>query len=188
MSLALLADAGLPMISLAFPAMLVLLIPVIVVEGFLCKKWLGLTTWRAMEANAWSNLASMIFGIPVAWAIMFGVELASFGIIERSNVIRDGHSPLAQVIGLLLGSAWIMPSRHNLWLVPAATLILLVPFFFASYAIEYRVIKSVVGMPEGSPNLAYPLVRIAVRNANLVTYGVMFVATSVWLLFSFVQR
>ena len=119
---------------------------------------------------------------------VFGVELASFGIIERSNVIRDGHSPLAQVIGLLLGSAWIIPSRHSLWLIPAATLILLVPFFFASYAIEYRVIKSVVGMPEGSPNLAYPRVRIAVRNANLVTYGVMFVATSVWLLFSFVRR
>ena len=66
--------------------------------------------------------------------------------------------------------------------------ILLVPFFFASYAIEYRVIKSVVGMPEGSPNRAYPRVRIAVRNANLVTYGAMFAAPSVWLVFSFVRR
>jgi hypothetical protein len=44
-------------------------------------------------------------------------------------------------------------------------------------------------MPEGGPpNLAYRRVRIAVRNANLITYGAMFVATSVWLVFSFVRH
>jgi hypothetical protein len=51
----LLADAGIPMIFLAFPAMLMLLVPIIVVEGFLCKKWLALTTWDAMKSNAVSN-------------------------------------------------------------------------------------------------------------------------------------
>jgi hypothetical protein len=50
---------------------------------------------------------------------------------------------------------------------------------------EYLVIKFMVGMPEGGPpNLAYPRVRIAVRNANLISYGAMFVATAVWLLVS----
>lgn len=37
----------------------------------------------------------------------------------------------------------------------------------------------------GPPKLAYPRVRIAVRNANLITYGVMFMGTSVWLALSF---
>ncbi len=60
-----LADAGIPMILLAFPAMLMLLVPIIVVEGFLCKKWLALTTWDAMKSNAVSNLASTIIGVPV---------------------------------------------------------------------------------------------------------------------------
>src|SRR6266850_3962946 len=135
--LPLLADAGVPMIALTLPAMVMLLIPIILIEGFLCKRWLGLTTWQAMKSNAVSNLASTIIGVPVAWGIMLGVEFVTFGIIERSGAIQNWHSPLANVIGLFLGSAWIGPfDRSNVWVVPAAALVLLVPFFFASYYIE----------------------------------------------------
>jgi hypothetical protein len=174
------------MISLTFPLMLVLLVPVVVIEGFLCKKWLKLTTWEAIKSNAVSNLASTIFGIPVAWFAMLIVEFIAFGIIERVNVIDKWRSPIAQVVWLFLGSAWIgPPGKNSMWVVPAATLVLLVPFFLASYVIEYRVMKFMVGMPEdGPPNLAYSRVRIAVRDANLVTYGAMFVATVLWLVFS----
>ena len=184
--LPLLADAGVPMIFLTLPMMLALLIPVIAIEGYLCKKWLGLTTWEAMKSNAVSNLASTLIGVPVAWAIMFGVEMAMFGVIDRSKAIQNWQSPIAQVIWLFLGSAWIGPTDNkSAWLIPAATLILLIPFFLASYGIEYLVVKFMVGMPEGGPpNRSYPRVRIAVRNANFITYGLMLVAASIWLVFS----
>jgi hypothetical protein len=180
----LLADAGIPMIFLAFPAMIMLLIPIIVIEGFLCKKWLALTTWEALKSNAVSNLASTIVGVPLAWAIMLAVEFASMGLIERNHGIENWHSPLANVLFFFLGSAWLgPPDRASIWIIPAACLILLVPFFFASYCVEYFVIKWMVGMPAGGPpNVAYSRVRIAVRNANLITYGAMFLATTVWLL------
>jgi hypothetical protein len=179
--LPLLADAGIPMIFFTLPAMLMLLIPIILLEGFLCKKWLGLTTWEAMKANAVSNLASTIIGVPVAWAVMFGLEFGAMGLAEKSHAIDNWHSPLANLIFLLMGSAWIGSPAA----IPAATLVLLVPFFFASYGIEYLVIRFMVGMPDGGPpNLVYPRVRIAVRNANLISYGSMFVATAVWLLLS----
>lgn len=179
------ADVGLPMIVFAFPAMVILLIPIIVVEGLVCKKMLGLTTWQAMKSNAFSNLASTLIGIPITWALMLILEYGTAGLANASDRIQDWHSPLANVVFFLLSSAWIAPPEGNyVWLVPAATLVLLVPFFFASYGIEYMVIRQMVGMPEGGPpNLAYPRVRIAVRNANLITYGAMFVATSVWLVF-----
>jgi hypothetical protein len=182
----LLADAGIPMIFLTLPAMLMLLVPIIVIEGLLCKKWLRLTTWEAMKSNAVSNLASTIIGVPVAWALMLGLEFGTMGLISKSNGIQNWHSPLANIILVFLSSAWIGPPEgKNVWLIPAATLALLVPFFFASYGIEYLVIKFMVGMPEGGPpNLAYPKVRIAVRNANIITYGAMLVATSVWLVFT----
>ena len=164
--------------------MVVLLVPVIVIEGFLCRRWLGLTTWQAFKSNAVSNVASTIIGIPIAWAIMFGIELGAARVIvfvDKSNAVQNGSSPLANVVFFLLSSAWLGPTERK-WVVPAATLVLLVPFFFASYWIEYFIVRSMVGMPDGEPpNLAYPRVRIAVRNANLVTYGGMFLATSVWL-------
>jgi len=180
------ADVGLPTIVLAFPAMLILLIPIIVIEGLLCKKWLGLTTWQAMKSNALSNLVSTVIGIPVAWLLMFGIEILAGLLLIRTTALDNWHSPLANVILVIVGSAWIGPLEgQGMWLIPAVTLVLLVPFFFASYWIEYRVIKFMVGRPKhGLPVLDYPRVRIAVRNANLVTYGAMFLAASLWLIFS----
>jgi hypothetical protein len=189
-TLFLLADAGLPMIALTFPLMLILLIPVIVVEALLCKKWLGLSTWQAMKSNALSNLASTIFGVPLAWAIMLALEFAAFGIVERSDAIRNWHSPIASVVWFFLSSAWIgPPSAANVWIIPSAILALLIPFFLVSYLIEYLVVRSMVGMPEGgSPRLGNPNVRKAVRNANLVTYGAMFFATTVWLVLAYLHH
>jgi hypothetical protein len=180
----LLADAGIPMIVLAFPAMLMLLVPISIVEGFLYKKWLALTTWEAMKSSAASNLASTIIGVPIAWAVMFAVEFAGTGLMERNHGIENWHSPLASVLFVFFDSAWIgPPDRASLWIIPAACLVLLIPFFFASYWIEHFVVKWMVGLPEGGPpHVAYPRVRIAVRNANLITYGAMFLATTVWLL------
>jgi hypothetical protein len=160
--------------------LLLLLIPVIVAEGVLCKKWLGLSTWEAMKSNALSNLASTIVGVPLAWAIMFGVELAAFGIVDRSDAIRNWHRPIAKVIWFFLASAWIGPPRAaNVSLIPSAILALLIAFFLVSYLIEYFVVRFMVGASEGDLK-----VRVAVRNANLVTYGVMFFATTTWLVFA----
>jgi hypothetical protein len=164
--------------------MLLLLIPIIVVEGFLCKKWLGITTWEAMKSNIFSNLASTVIGVPMAWAIMFCVEFATNGVVQWKFANQNWNSPIVNAILFLLSAAWIGPPGENeLWLVPAAVLVLLVPFFLASYGIEYLVVSHMVGMPEGGPpNVGYPRVRIAVRNANLITYGLMFVGTAIWLL------
>lgn len=184
-ALPLLADAGVPMIVFTLPAMLMLLIPVILVEGALCKKWLGLTTWEAIKSNTASNLTSTIIGVPAAWLAMLGVEFAALGMADSSQ-IEKWHSPIANVIFFALSSAWIgPPDAKSAWLIPAAALTLLVPFFFVSYGIEYLVVNFMVRMPEGGPpRLAHSKVRIAVRNANLVTYGAMFVGTTVWLLVS----
>jgi hypothetical protein len=184
--LPLFADAGIPMILLTWPAMMILLVPIILIEGFLCRKWLGLKTWQAVKTNTVSNLASTIIGIPIAWAIMLAVEFATFGtmsLVDKIHPIQDWHSPIANVIFFLLGSAWVAPTEgRDRWLVPSATLVLLVPFFFVSYWIEYRVVRRMVGRPDGEePNLSYPRIRTAVRNANLVTYAAIFPAVSEWL-------
>lgn len=181
--LPLFADAGVPMILITFPAMVILLIPVILIESFLCKKWLGLTTWIALKSNTLSNLASTLVGIPIAWGVMLLVEYATLGLVEKTNGFEKLRSPLSEAVYFLLTSAWVGPGDgKSVWIIPAAVLVLLIPFFFPSYGIEYLIVRSIVGTPDGGPsNPAYPQVRIAVRNANLVTYGLMFVATSIWL-------
>lgn len=180
----LLADAGVPMIALTWPIMLILLIPIIVTEGLLCKKWLGLSTWQAMKANTLSNLLSTVIGVPLAWGAMLGFEVLSLGFL--GSPIQKLPSPIADAISVLLGSAWVGPvGTNDSWVIPVAALVLLVPFFFVSYGVEYLVLYHMVGVPEGGPpNVAYPRVRVAVRNANLVTYGAMVIAVTVWLMIS----
>ena len=109
---------------------------------------------------------------------------------KSQQYARKPAQPPCQCNFLLFSSAWIGPPEGNqAWMIPAAILALLVPFFFASYGTEYLVMKHMVGMPEGgNPKLAYPRVRIAVRNANLITYGAMFAASSVWLVILFRHR
>jgi hypothetical protein len=138
-----------------------------------------------MKSNALSNLVSTLVGIPVAWAIMLGLQFGAMASVEQKTHFFDSNSPLAAVVALLLNSAWIPPAEgSNGWWIPAAILVLLVPFFFASYGIEYLVMAYMIGMPSGGPeNLAYPRIRTAVRNANLVTYGAMFIAASIWLFY-----
>lgn len=177
--LPLLADTGLPMIYLAFPGMVLLLIPIIVVEALLCRKWLGLTTWQALKSNAASNVVSTIAGIPLAWAIMLGVEIAGAEFAGYSQTIEHWHGPLASIVFLVFSSAWLgPPDEKNLWVIPAATLVLLVPFFFVSYLIEYLVMKYLLR----ESGVAFARMRVAVRNANLVTYGALFALTSLWLI------
>jgi hypothetical protein len=182
----LLADAGIPMIALTLPLMLIALIPVIAIEGFLCKKWLGLTISEAMKCNAVSNVVSTIIGVPLTWAVMLGVQFGAMASFDQSTTVQNWNSPLATVILFLFHSAWIGPAEgKNVWWIPAAILVLLVPFFLASWGLEYAVIAYMVGMPEGGPpKLEYPHVKLAVRNANLVTYGVMFIAAATWLVIS----
>src|SRR5580704_6315483 len=88
------ADAGVPMIVFTLPALLMLLLPVILIEGFLCKKWLGLSTWEAMKSNAVANLASTIVGMPLAWGIMLAVELGGEEVLMHTPVLENSHSPI----------------------------------------------------------------------------------------------
>jgi len=177
----LVADVGIPMLLLTFPAMVLLLIPIIVVEGLLCRKWLRLSTGEAMKLNAASNLVSTLAGVPLAWGLMLALQLGVGAVMFKSGLIDKWEGPVAIAIYVLFASAWISPDET--WMLPAATLVLLVPFFFASYWVEYLVMKRILDKREGQPpDFTYGKLRIAVRNANLVTYGAMFVGVAVWLI------
>jgi hypothetical protein len=114
-----LADAGVPMIFLTFPAMVMLLLPVILLEGWLLRKWLGLETWEAAKSSTVANIASTLLGVPAAWMVMLcfefglgsrqvgqpdseGGEYSSLGCLawaRREESLLDGSSCSIRVIG-----------------------------------------------------------------------------------------
>ena len=187
-SILFLADAGVPMIFLTFPAMIMLLIPIILVEAWFLHKWLALGAWEAGKLSAIANTASTLLGVPAAWAVMLCVEVGvGWSVVKipsLSQAAEKWNSPIASVVITLLSAAWLSPNEKNLyWMVPVAVLALMVPTFFASAWIETIIVQKMAGgIDEGPSNPAS--IRIAVRNANLISYCLLAVGAVVWLLHS----
>jgi hypothetical protein len=171
----LLADVGLPMIFVTFPLMLVALVPVILVEVWVAKPKLQGTFGKPAWAIGVANVVSTIVGVPIAWAVMFGMELLA----GRLNLLGNGKGLTATEV--ILGSAWTGPpgNGHD-WIIPAAAMILLIPTFALSWYLEALIVEKMV-----EPQ--WPVVRNAMLKANLASYAVLFLSGFAWLIYCLVH-
>jgi hypothetical protein len=177
------ADVGIPMIFVQWPLMFCALIPVIVVEAFLIRRWVSLSHREAFSGIAKANLLSTVVGIPLAWLAMLAVEYAVM--LPVSLAADKWHwkldSPIFQVIGFALTVAWIAPFNAYVT-VPIAAALLLIPCFYASVWIERRVCLWAWSAADPAA------VRRGVYLANLASYSVLFVFACIWALFEFLTR
>ena len=74
-----LADVGIPMIFVQWPLMIGALIPVIIVEALLIRRWVQLSYRDAFIGVTKANLLSTLAGFPLAWLAMFVIEMG-FGL------------------------------------------------------------------------------------------------------------
>jgi hypothetical protein len=110
------ADVGLPMIFVTFPLMLLALVPVILVEVWVAKPKLQGTFGKPAWAIGVANVVSTIFGVPLAWAVMLGLELLADKLDDR--LLNHAQGPVLVVAEVILGPAWIGPpdNSHD-WIV-----------------------------------------------------------------------
>ncbi|MEM7807781.1 MAG: hypothetical protein AAF561_06690 [Planctomycetota bacterium] len=127
-----LANAGVPMLALHLPAAVALLLPIILIEtttGWATVRQKGLVLLREV---AFANAISTIVGVPMTWALMFLADLLFSG-----GGFHDITTTSGLIQSVVVGAAWLAPYEWQLyWLVPAATLVLLVPYFFVSVFFE----------------------------------------------------
>jgi hypothetical protein len=132
------ADVGLPMIALVSPALWAAFIPVAIVEGAVLNSRLNLSLWRGMKIAFGANVASTAIGVPMTWIFLVALEMI-FDRLGGVNTLWE------KVLLCAVHAPWLFgPDSEMYWMVPAATLILLPAFFFASWWIEYRIIRRVL--------------------------------------------
>src|ERR1035437_4300089 len=135
-----LADVGIPMIFVQWPLMIGALIPVIIVEALLIRRWVQLSYRDAFIGVTKANLLSTLAGFPLAWLAMFAVEMAvllPLAIASDKWHLHFIDSPFFQIVGFLLGVAWLGPGGDEAyWLVPLAAALLLIPSFYVSVWLE----------------------------------------------------
>lgn len=164
------ADAGVPMIFITLPGMLVALIPIIAIEGVILKKALHLTGKRAALASSVANVLSTVVGIPVTWVLLVVLQMVTGG-----GYAYGLETPLRRFLAVTWQAPWLIPYEADLnWMIPAALLVLLIPFFLASWVIEWYAINNwfFYGR-EGK------MVRRATFKANVVSYLLLAVVVAV---------
>ena len=157
------ANAGVPMIFLIMPALALSIVPIILIEAFYIAKKLELSNKLSFKVVTISNLVSTIVGIPLTWVILVVIQMVTGG-----GGAYGLNTTLGKVLAVTWQAPWLIPYETSLdWMVPVAGLFLLIPFFFVSWWSEYFVSKRMI------QNIEFPVLKKQVRNANLITYGLL---------------
>lgn len=168
------ANAGVPMLVLTLPAMVVALIPVIVLEAVVLGRALNASAVSLLKSVSIANVTSTVVGVPITW-----VNLVALQGITGGTTGYGMATPAQRLLAVTWQAPWLIPYEGDLyWMVPAASLVLLVPFFFASYVIEANMISRL------EPQYPEPRLRSVVFRANLLSYVLLAVANLAWLLWS----
>ena len=148
------------MIAVVMPAFIVALVPVVVIEAYVFKR-AGFPFGWALTWNTIANLVTTLIGVPLVWFILFGLTLLTIGTScgESINTLAD------RILWTVLRTPWLCPLELGLrWVVPAAFLLLLVPFFLMSWLIESLIIRKANKSRDPLP------IHRASLHANLASY------------------
>lgn len=158
------ANAGLPMIVVAWPMMSLMLGPVIALESIMLKRALGISWRRSAVVVSVSNVLSTLLGVPLTWGLLVGLQVLS----GATTVGPSLDTTAGKIFAATVQAPWLLPyESEEHWLLPAAMLFLLVPFFFASWAVEYLVSRQLVR------DLSQRTLKLAVMKANLASYALL---------------
>lgn len=157
------ANAGVPMLFLAMPAFLISLAPIIAIETIYISRGLELPLAQSLKTVGISNVASTIIGVPLTWFFLVLVQMVTGG-----GGAYGIDSAMGKVLAVTWQAPWLIPYEEDLsWMIPVSGLVLLIPFFFASWWSEYFVSKKI---NKTLPSLS---IKRKVRDANLITYTLL---------------
>lgn len=166
------ADIGVPMIFVTLPYMVIGLIPIILIESYVLVKKLKIPFKQTIRISVIINIVSTIIGIPITWVFLVLFQMVTGG--GRSYGLQTS---LQKFLAVTWQSPWLIPYESDLnWMIPSATLVLLIPFFFASWFIEYRIAKNILKQIWAS------ILKKGIFAANLISYTILFAFTVVWLI------
>lgn len=149
------------MIFYTLPTMLLGLLPIILVETGLALRDLKIPFQKLLKGTAVANLMSTVIGIPVAWFLLVVVQMTSGG-----GFAYGLSTHASRFLAITWQAPWLIPYEGEFyWMIPAATLALLIPFFFASWWVEYVIMKRIFG------EIDKRLLSRVVRNANFISYS-----------------
>ena len=159
------ADAGIPMLPIAYPVVLLFLVPVIAIESTYLRMKLGTGWWATLKATAIVNAVTLVLGYPLGWLLSLVLEFLFIGIEFLLFKVGLEHAleQLPAWISVIFFPAWLGPwDKARPILI--AFVVLLIPSFFLSGFVESRMMLNRL---ESEPSE----IKSAVWRANLLSYA-----------------
>jgi hypothetical protein len=172
------ADAGVPMIFVTFPYMCMALIPIIFIEAWVLKKSVDVKFKKAFWTTALSNVVSTVVGIPLTWGFLVGIQM-----LTRGGYGYGIDNIFTMFLAVTWQAPWLIPYENELyWMVPTASFFLLVPFFYASWWIEYWTIRFFYR------EIAPPVMKHLEFKMNLYSYSFLAALNVAWLIIAIIHK
>ncbi len=168
-----LANMGIPMLAIAWPALWLSFVPVVLIEACFLKRMIGVTFGNATKAMLYANMVSTLVGVPLVWGMLLAIEFA-IGSTLLSGELTSKASIVAMTI---IGAPWIGGGGETSLDVAVAFAILAVWFCLASILVEHRVLR------RRFEGFAYNAILRCVAIANVTTYAVITVLVANFFLF-----
>ena len=115
---------------------------------------------------------------------MLLIEIAGGLLISKIPSIGPFYqSTFGAAIMTVVGAAWIAPDEKDIhWTLPLAFIVLMIPFFFATWWIEnYSVKRQMKDVDPGE-------IKIVTRNQNLLSYGFLVAGLLIWLITELIRK
>jgi hypothetical protein len=172
--MAVVANAGVPMLFVGLPFMAALLLPVILIEAVWYWRFLRLPWSVAWRGSGQANLWSCCCGLPLAWFVWFLAGSLGVSLVTASGLVTQEQFLWSKTVGFLFlfaTSAWLYPGGDfsDGVLLQGAGLVLLLPAYLVSYLGEARLLR------RRWPWLEPRRLRRQVWLAHLITYGLLYV-------------
>jgi hypothetical protein len=154
------------MLAVIWPASWILFVPIVIVEAAFIRRLFTVSWKRSLAVSSAANALSTLVGIPLAWLALVFVQMVVLGSAGGTahGLVGLGHKLLA----VTFQAPWLIPYESDLdWMVPAASIVLLGPFFVVSVYTERWVVSRMLS--------ASPAVPWSWR-ANGATYGAILIA------------
>jgi hypothetical protein len=174
------ANAGVPMIAIVYPGMGILLLPVIIIEVVVLRRRLSSPLRRTAIMVTVSNLVSTVFGVPLTWMVLVALQAVTGG---GGSAGPSFDTFAGKLLAVTWQAPWMMPYESDMyWMMPVASLVLLVPFFFVSWLIEYQLSRLFLRDVDKAD------LKRAVLIANLVSYAMLAGVVLAWMGVGLYQR
>jgi len=153
------------MLPIAYPVVLLFLLPVIAIEATYLRLKLRTAWWRTIRATTIVNAVTLVLGYPLAWTLSLIVEFLLIGIEYLLFKMGLEHTleRLPAWVSVILFPAWLGPWDKT-WPVLVVFAVLLIPSYFFSAFVESQMMLNRLDSESSE-------IKSAVWRANLLSYA-----------------